>query len=116
MPRSTIYHQKQRKQNTTRIKHNNKKSKTTTTIKVIISLAIIASLLVVVAAAAAHAELYEQYDGTYITEEEYDERVIICGDEKVKGKLDLTTNCLEWALTQNAQSQKAFNDIVSGQR
>lgn len=48
-----------------------------------------------------------------ITEQEYEERVIICGNEKAKGKLEQNVDCLQWALTQNAQSQKAFNDYVS---
>ena len=78
-------------------------------IPIILSISFLASGLV-----SSYSEFYQQYDGTYITEQEYIERLNICANEIQKGNLDPnSTDCLQWALTQNAQSQKAFNDLTS---
>jgi hypothetical protein len=49
------------------------------------------------------AELYQDFDGRMITEEEYMQRVNICIDQKAIDMLAQETDCLKWALTDDAK-------------
>lgn len=48
----------------------------------------------------AQAELYKNFDGSYIREDIYEQNVMICSKFQQDGQIDNNADCMNWVLTQ----------------
>ena len=72
---------------------------------VICSIGLIMTLsLAVVVIQSVDAKLYKDFDGGYITEQEYEDRVVLCSDMRKSAEFNKTIDCLSWVLTKEGRN------------
>lgn len=47
-----------------------------------------------------NAELYKNFDGSYMNEKDYEEWVLLCSDIQQNGELDKSIDCTDFVLTK----------------
>jgi hypothetical protein len=72
---------------------------------VICSIGLIMTLsLAVVVIQSVDAKLYKDFDGGYITEQDYEERVVLCSDMRKSSEFNKTIDCASWVLTKEGKN------------
>ena len=60
--------------------------------------------LAVVVIQLVDAKLYKDFDDGYITEQEYEDRVILCSDMRKSKEFNKTIDCASWVLTKEGKN------------
>ena len=74
--------------------------------------------LAVVVIQSVDAKLYKDFDGGYIKEQEYEDRVVLCSDMRKSKDFNKTIDCASWVLTKEGKNAVIdYNlELIKGQQ